>query len=365
MAKAEISHELQVILPEERYTIFVSRGLLHDIPFLRALVEAQVFIVTDEHVAPLYLSHLKEAFSDRQCDTFILKAGENHKTHESLLKVYDALVEGNHHRDTTIIALGGGVVGDLAGFAAATYQRGVPFINIPTTLLAEVDAAIGGKTAVNHHAAKNMIGSFYQPKAVLIDLNALKTLPKREYVAGFAEVIKYAFLAGGSVMEEVRAALKTGIHHLSDVMLADLVASCCRIKVDFVTKDTRELGLRALLNLGHTLGHALESCTHYERFLHGEAVAIGLYFAARLSSTMEGALKTLPHEMEEMLTLAGLPSRIPKDLDISMLFKAMMLDKKVKHQMLRFVLIKKPGDCLIDNVSEERVLSLLKDVYGE
>lgn len=359
MASLDLYQELVIRLPRQEYPIIIGRNALKDGDSLCGYLSSkQVLIVTNEKVAPLYLADLQAAFANLQCDVLILKDGEEYKNQQSLFAIYDCLIAKNHHRDTTLVALGGGVIGDLTGFAAATYQRGVSFLQIPTTLLAQVDASIGGKTAINHPQAKNMIGSFYQPRAVIIDLNTLKTLPLREFRAGLGEVIKYALLAGGDFFNLVYSALQKGLGENKSVELPDIISQCCQIKAEFVQEDERETGLRALLNLGHTFAHALEAYTHYKRWLHGEAVAIGLYCAALLSYQCKGLDKNTLSLLDQMLTWAGLPSRIPADIELDRLRLLMSQDKKVKNKQLRFILMKAIGDCYIDDEITENQLFL-------
>lgn len=367
MAKFELCAQVDVSLPGYQYPIIICRNGTGTPELMSGFLSSrQVLIVTNTTIAPLYLEPLKALFTSVQCDVVVLPDGEEHKNQANLFVIYDALIKNRHHRDTTLIALGGGVVGDMVGFAASTYQRGVPFIQIPTTLLAQVDASVGGKTAINHPLGKNMIGSFYQPKAVIIDLNTLKTLPEREFRAGLAEVIKYSLLVGGDFLQDLFDALKQGLRADSP-QLPQLIARCCQIKAHFVEHDERETGQRALLNLGHTFAHALETYTDYQRWLHGEAVAIGLYCAALLSyklNLIDAATVTL---IEQMLDYAGLPHKIPASIDLDKLKDLMGLDKKVKNNSLRFVVIKKPGDCYLDDKVTEDCLNntLITAVEGE
>ncbi len=342
--------QLSVQLGEHEYPIYIGSNLLNNVELLRCHVLAQqVLIVTNETVAPLYLDSVKQAFASIQCDVVVLADGESQKNQHSLFAIYDALVNHHHNRDTTLIALGGGVVGDMTGFAAATYQRGVRYIQIPTTLLAQVDASVGGKTAINYQQAKNMLGSFYQPHAVIIDLLTLTTLPSREFSAGLGEIIKYGLLIGGDTLTRLESMLAKGITAASTDLLSELVEQCCRIKAMFVEADERETGQRVLLNLGHTFGHALESSTHYQRWLHGEAVAIGLYCAALLSHQLGLMQESDLQRLDKMLANAQLPRRIPKDIDLTVLHTLMFNDKKIKNKMLRLVLIKSFGDCFLDD----------------
>lgn len=367
MAKFELYAQVDVSLPGYQYPITICRNSVSS-PELMSRFSSlrQVLIVTNTTIAPLYLDSLKNIFSSVQCDVVVLPDGEEYKNQQSLSVIYDTLIKKRHHRDTTLIALGGGVIGDMVGFAASTYQRGVSFIQIPTTLLAQVDASVGGKTAINHPLGKNMIGSFYQPQAVIIDLNTLKTLPEREFRAGLAEIIKYALLVGGNFLQQLLEVLKQGLT-VESPQLPQLIAQCCQIKANFVEEDERETGQRALLNLGHTFAHALETYTDYQMWLHGEAVAIGLYCAALLSCKMGLLAATTVALVEQMLDYAGLPHKIPASIDLDKLKDLMGLDKKIKNNSLRFVVIKKPGDCYLeDKVTEDSLLNtLITAVEGE
>ncbi|MFI4919377.1 MAG: 3-dehydroquinate synthase [Legionellales bacterium] len=367
MAKFEPLAQVDVSLPGHQYPIIIGRNGLNDYELLHRLVQSkQVLIVTNQTVAPLYLANLVSVFASIQCDVVTLADGESHKNQRSLFTIYDALIANRHHKDTTLIALGGGVIGDVTGFAASTYQRGVRLIQIPTTLLAQVDASVGGKTAINHPQGKNMIGSFYQPQAVLIDLNTLTTLPGREFRSGLAEIIKYGLLAGGDFFNHLFEALRQGLTAESP-QLPNLIKHCCQIKAEFVVDDEKELGSRALLNLGHTFAHALEAYTQYQQWLHGEAVAIGLFCAAVLSCKLGLIDAILVNQIEQMIHYAGLPHKIPKDINLVKLRELMSLDKKIKNNCLRFVVIKKPGDCYLnDRVTEDCLQdTLMFAVEGE
>ena len=367
MAKFELCEQVDVSLPGCQYPIIICRNGLSNAELLGPFVASkQVLIVTNQTVAPLYLSLLQSIFVTIQCDVLILPDGEEYKNQDNLFAIYDSLIQNKHHRDTTLIALGGGVIGDLVGFAAATYQRGVRFIQVPTTLLAQIDASVGGKTAINHPLGKNMIGSFYQPNAVIIDLNTLDSLPEREFRSGLAEMIKYGLLEGGDFLKHLLEALQAGLNAKSPI-LPKLIAHCCTIKAKIVSVDEREAGKRALLNLGHTFAHALEAYTHYQRWLHGEAVAIGLYCAAVLSFEKGLINKFVVEQVELMLRYAGLPHKIPKSIDLDKLRDLMSLDKKIKNNCLRFVVIKKPGDCYLDDRVTEDCLhnTLITSVEGE
>lgn len=368
MAKSEIYQQLFVQCAMHQYPIYIGMDLLSDPTLLtRHVAASQVLIVTNNTIAPLYLARVQEAFSSLQCDVVVLNDGEAYKNQKSLFSIYDTLISHQHHRDTTLVALGGGVIGDITGFAAATYQRGVRFIQLPTTLLAHVDASVGGKTAINHPQGKNMIGSFHQPHAVVMDLDTLTTLPEREYRAGFAEVIKYGLLVGDECLHSLGVVLANGLSRTPLEQLAELIAQCCHIKAVIVQEDERETGRRALLNLGHTFAHALEAYTQYQRWLHGEAVAIGLYCAALLSHQLGFLDKASLDQVDSLLAVAKLPRRIPKEIDLKNLQVLMFNDKKVKNKRLHFVLMRAPGDCYLDTQVTEDGLRhvLMSAVEGE
>lgn len=353
MAKTEIHHELKIQLPHTRYPIYIGERFLENGSMFEAqIASSQVLIVTNNTIAPLYLDYLQQTLAHYQCDVVTLKDGELYKNHQSLNVIYQTLIEKKHHRDTTIIALGGGVVGDITGFAAATFQRGVRLIQIPTSLLAQVDSSVGGKTAINHEWAKNIIGSFYHPHAVIMDLCVLDTLPHREMKAGMAEIIKYGLIEGGFFLDDLKAILNQQIqpgdlNQISKKNLAELIAGCCKIKARVVEEDEKESGSRAILNLGHTFGHAIEALTGYQMFRHGEAVAIGLHCAALLSNQLGFMDINGVRLVKNLLVKTGLPVNIPAHLNINSLIELMYSDKKVKKNQLRFILMNHPGSCFI------------------
>lgn len=363
MGNYKLERELRVNVALNSYPVLIGQSLLKNQGLLQKYVlSKQVMVVTDKTVAPLYLDAVCSAFVDRQCDVVILADGESSKTYDSVKQIYDALIEKKHHRDTTLVALGGGVIGDMTGFVAATYQRGVAFIQIPTTLLAQVDASVGGKTAINHAEAKNIIGAFYQPSAVIMDLTTLNTLPLREFRAGLGEVIKYAILEGGNFVSLLNEALLHGLSNNQSLNLSEIIVHCCQAKINTVERDERdENGRRALLNLGHTFAHALETYTHYQRWLHGEAVAIGIYCAALLSVEMQCCDEKTLSQIHNLLCLAQLPTRIPKEINLNELFQLMMRDKKVMNNELRLILLKGFGQCYIEEqVNENKLMKVLQ-----
>ncbi len=335
---------LRVELGERAYPIHIGAGLLSDAGLIAPHLELpRVAIVTNSTVAPLYLQQLSEALRSVGVEpvSIVLADGERYKDWATLNRIYDALIEGRCERKTTLIALGGGVVGDLAGFAAATYMRGIPFIQVPTTLLAQVDSSIGGKTGINHPLGKNMIGAFYQPRLVLADTAVLATLPPRELSAGLAEVIKH-----GLVRDEGFVAwLEQNVEKLlacDAQALAHAVRRCCEIKAAVVAEDEREAGVRALLNFGHTFGHAIESSLGYGKWLHGEAVAAGMAMAADLSCRMGFIAQADVDRVIALLKRARLPTAQP-GIAPGRLLESMAADKKTEAGKLRFILLDRIG----------------------
>lgn len=330
------------------YPIHIGAGLLRQANLIRPhFPSARAIIVTNEVVAPLHLGALVASLQAAGIafGEVILPDGEKVKNWETLNHIYDALLEQRCERSTTLIALGGGVIGDLAGFAAATYQRGVPFVQVPTTLLAQVDSSVGGKTGINHPLGKNMIGAFYQPQLVLADTDTLATLPDRELSAGLAEVIKYGLIRDLDFF----GWLEGNIDALLDrepQALAFAVARCCVNKAEVVGADERETGARALLNYGHTFGHAIEAGTGYGNWLHGEAVAVGSVMAAELSSRMGWLSAADVARIRQLFLRARLPVAGPS-LGEERYMELMSLDKKVESGRIRFVLLRRIGEAIV------------------
>lgn len=345
---------LTVALGERSYDIVIGAGLLrHAADYVRPLLPySRVIILSDENVATHYLQPLtdKLAASDIRCDSIVVPAGEGSKSFAQFESVMNDLLACQPDRKTTLIALGGGVVGDLCGFAASVLLRGVPFIQIPTSLLAQVDSSVGGKTAINAKSGKNLVGSFYQPKAVLIDTDTLNTLPDRELKAGYAEVAKYGLIADASFFKWL-ANNQLAIMARDKAALTHAIHTSCQAKATIVAEDEKEGGMRALLNLGHTFGHALEAETGYgDRLLHGEAVAIGMVMAARLSCQLGLAESELEAEVADHLKAAGLPTT-PKDVqldwDIDAFCHHFFSDKKTEAGELTFILLERVGKAVI------------------
>ena len=348
--------KIVVKLAERSYPITIGKHLISSSQyFLDHIQSKQVFIITNETVAPLYLSSLKESLSPFIVEELILKDGEKFKNLATFELILSHLLEKKCSRDATIITLGGGVIGDMAGFAAATYQRGINFIQVPTTLLSQVDSSVGGKTAVNHVLGKNMIGAFHQPQAVIIDINSLKTLPERELSAGLAEVIKCAVGYDRDFfywLEENISAVKI----LSAPAITYMIKRCCEIKAEIVSLDEKEKGVRALLNLGHTFGHAIEAEQGYGNWLHGEAVAVGLILAGKMSVALGQFKQDDQARLVKLIEKAGLPTLGPKTMKFNQYIKHMQRDKKVKEGKLHFILLTSLGTSHVASNIDEQVL---------
>ncbi|MDH3980006.1 MAG: 3-dehydroquinate synthase [Gammaproteobacteria bacterium] len=338
---------LTVDLGARSYPIHIGQNLLDDPALLTPHIHGrQVLVVSNETVAPLYLDRLLALLTDFDVATVILPDGEQFKNLDTLNTIYTALLEHRLNRGCTLVALGGGVVGDITGFAAASYQRGVAFLQVPTTLLAQVDSSVGGKTGVNHALGKNMIGAFHQPGCVLIDTNTLDTLDDRQLAAGLAEVIKYGLIHDAGFfdwLEQNMAALKSR----DKQALAYAIERSCAIKAEIVAADERESGKRALLNLGHTFGHAIETGTGYGNWLHGEAVAAGMVMAADLSARHGWLTAADVERTAQLISTAGLPTAPPAEMSTQQFLDLMAVDKKALDSGLRLVLLKSIGNAVV------------------
>lgn len=352
--------ELEVALGTRRYPIRIGAGLLADPGELRRHLSGRhALLVTDRNIASHYLDPVLTALAEREHRVVILPPGEQEKTLTRFAELMDALADLRASRDATLIALGGGVVGDLTGFAAACWMRGVRFVQLPTTLLAMVDSSVGGKTAVDLPAGKNLVGAFHQPSAVLADTNTLATLPERELCAGLAEVVKYGALGDAAFLAWLEANAEA-LRRRDPEALASAIETCCRHKAAIVARDETEQGERALLNLGHTFGHALEVESGYGTLLHGEAVAIGMVCAARLSAAMGRAPATDADRLAALLTRLGLPTTVPRSLDPQRLLGAMRLDKKAVSGRLRLILWRGIGHAdIVEGIDDQAVLDAL------
>tara|TARA_B110000467_G_C18249675_1_gene439640 strand:+ start:38 stop:1102 length:1065 start_codon:yes stop_codon:yes gene_type:complete len=351
---------LNLDLGERSYPIYIDSALLAQEELLSKYIrDKRVCIITNDIVAPLYLEAFKAKLKSFVVDEVILPDGEAEKSLANFEVIMSHLLKNEHGRDTTLIALGGGVIGDITGFAAACYQRGINFIQIPTTLLSQVDSSVGGKTAVNHPLGKNMIGAFYQPKAVFIDIDSLSTLPVREFNSGMAEVIKYGILGDKKFfiwLEENISAIKSSDNNI----LAEMIEKCCQCKADIVANDEKEAGVRALLNLGHTFGHAIEAEQGYGNWLHGEAVATGMVLAAKLAVAMNLLEASELRRIESLISAFDLPINAPSDMGLSEFMRHMRRDKKNIAGKLRFIVPTGIGQSEIrDDVSEEMLQQIL------
>ena len=349
--------QLNLDLGEKSYPIYIGQDLLSRSEYLSEHIRGkQVMIVTNTTVAPLYLDKVKALLTDYHVCEVILPDGEAYKTLDTVNQIFTQLLEQRFDRSCTLIALGGGVVGDMTGFAAASYQRGVDFIQIPTTLLSQVDSSVGGKTGVNHVLGKNMIGAFYQPKCVVIDVDTLDTLEDREYSAGMAEVIKYGLL--GNI--QFLAALERDVNGLmarDKSLMIEAIYQSCQDKADIVAQDELEAGKRALLNLGHTFGHAIENTLGYGVYLHGEAVSVGMLMAAKLSQ-LAGYLSTEQvAQVRDLLEKSNLPISIAGKIDASDFMAAMSVDKKVIDGNIRLILLKDLGQAFICDDYQSQLLN--------
>lgn len=351
---------VEVELGERSYPIFIGDGLLRDVSVITRAVKAkQVLLVTNECVDPMYSSAIEQALTDRRLRKVVLPDGEAYKTLESFYQIMSALLDARFDRGCTIVALGGGVVGDVAGFAAACYQRGVSFVQIPTTLLAQVDSAVGGKTAVNHPLGKNMIGAFHQPSAVIADLGTLRTLPLREFTAGLAEIIKYGLIRDREFFDWLENNLDKLIAR-ETAALSHAIRRSCENKAAVVGADEHESGERALLNLGHTFGHAIEHAQGYGNWLHGEAVGAGICMAARLSTRLGTIAPTTRDRIIRLIAHAGLPTEPPGSSSPESLLDAMSVDKKNRDGRIRLVLLDAIGHASIrDDYDPEALRAVL------
>lgn len=348
---------VEIELGERSYTVHIGPDLLVDKRIWDPhLPGGKILIVSNETVAPLYLDDLLITLGNTPSEALILPDGEKHKTVDSWSRILDALVAMQAGRDATLVALGGGVIGDVGGFAAASYMRGIRYIQVPTTLLAQVDASVGGKTAINHDSGKNLIGAFYQPQAVIADTGTLSTLPEREFIAGLAEVVKYGAMMDGELFSWLESHVD-GIRSREPATLATMIRRCVRNKAQVVAADERESGQRALLNFGHSFGHGLEVLGEYQRLLHGEAVAIGMVVAARLSRLRGLCPEETASRLSALLSAMGLAVNVPDWIDTSSLVNSMSLDKKNSAGARRLILLEEMGRARIDMDNSEAQIS--------
>lgn len=350
---------LQVELGDRSYPIYIGEDLLLEKQLLLSHLRGnQALVVTNDIVAPLYLDAVLKNLSGLNVSHLVLPDGEEHKSLQVLSTIYDKLLADKHNRSTTLIALGGGVVGDMTGYAAASYQRGVDFIQIPTTLLSQVDSSVGGKTGVNHPVGKNMIGAFHQPRCVVADIKTLNTLPPRELSAGIAEVIKYGLIAEPGFFTWLEDNIE-GLLAKDTKALAYAIEISCKSKAEIVAKDERESGIRAILNLGHTFGHAIETAQGYGSWLHGEAVAVGMKMAADFSQRLGWVDGVVVERVTRILEKANLPIDPPAGMTASQFLSLMCLDKKVLDGQLRLVLLRQLGEAVVTSDFDAKELESL------
>ena len=353
---------LTVDLGDRSYPIFIGENLLNRAElFMPYIAGKQVLIVSNTTIAPLYLDTLRATLSVERVDSVILPDGEQYKTLDQLNTIFDDLLERRHNRTTTLIALGGGVIGDMTGFAAACYQRGVAFIQVPTTLLSQVDSSVGGKTGVNHPLGKNMIGAFHQPRCVVADIDTLRTLPAREFSAGIAEIVKYGLICDREFYVWLTRHM-AGLMARDAQLLGEAIYRSCANKARVVAADEREGGLRAILNLGHTFGHAIETAQGYGVWLHGEAVAVGMIMAADLSARLGWISAAEVDALKQLLLQANLPVAPPTGMSVEQFLQLMAVDKKVLDGQLRLVLLREIG---VATVTSDFPLAELKACIAE
>ena len=353
---------MPIALGERSYDIHIGSGLLADSGSWEGLPSARcALIVSNDTVAPLYLENLAGQLRGRYAQVLcvVLPDGEAHKAWASIERIAACLLEAAADRKTVLFALGGGVVGDMTGFAAAIYMRGVPFVQVPTTLLAQVDSSVGGKTAINHALGKNMLGAFYQPLRVIADLDTLKTLPDRELSAGLAEVIKYGPIADAEFLGWLEAHMEA-LRARDPSALAYAVQRSCEIKAWVVGQDERESGLRAILNFGHTFGHAIETGLGYGEWLHGEAVACGMVMASDLSVRLGLMPEAFLHRMSALIERAGLPVKAPASIGVARFMDLMRVDKKAEDGEIRFVLIERLGQAVMRTAPDALVADVIR-----
>jgi 3-dehydroquinate synthase len=354
-----------VDLDERSYPICVGAGILSGLGARVREIDcgSRSAVVTDPNVAALYGSPVMSSLEEARLAPIVIEIpeGEEHKGLQSVSFLYDRFLNARLDRRCPVIALGGGVVGDVAGFAAATFLRGVPFVQVPTTLLAQVDSSVGGKTGVNHPTGKNLIGAFYQPRLVWLDVRTLRTLPRRQVLAGMAEIIKYAVILSPDLFNLLEREMDR-VLALDDDLLMGIVRRCCELKAMVVSKDERESDYRSILNFGHTIGHAIEKLTDYREYLHGEAIAIGMVLAARLSRVRGHCTQEVEDRVIRLIRHAGLPVEMPAELVGQHLALAIGSDKKVSADRVRFVCVEEIGRTCFDNLSGEEILRHVEDM---
>ena len=343
-----------VRLDNRSYPIFIGKNILSNKGILAKIKVNNFALVTNKKIRSLHLSKIKNSIIKK--NQIILNDGEKYKNQDSISKIYSYLLKNKFSRDSCLVAFGGGVIGDMTGYASATYQRGIKFIQIPTTLLSMVDSSVGGKTGINHSLGKNMIGAFHQPIAVIIDTEILKTLSKRQFNAGMAEVIKYGIIKDKNFFKWItKNCLNIKLQDPESII--KIVKRSCEIKAEIVSQDEEEKNIRALLNLGHTFGHAIENVLGYGKWLHGEAIACGFLIASSVAIQNKTMSINQYNDIKNLLEVFDLPTKLPKNINIEDLFNAMLVDKKVKDNKMVYVLPNGIGDSYITNkISKKMVM---------
>lgn len=351
---------LKINLGKRSYPIIINRQKFDFSALKQRLKHKKILIVSNQTVAPLYLQEVSQQLPENRLFHCILPDGEKHKNIHSYQQIIDSLADNGLTRNDCLITLGGGVIGDLGGFAAATWMRGIDFIQVPTTLLAQIDASVGGKTGINHQQGKNLIGAFHQPIAVIINIAALNTLSSREFCAGIGEAIKYGLINRPKFFQWLQQN-QQAIKDKAPSTLIELVAQCCRFKAEIVEQDEKESGIRALLNLGHSFGHAIETAGNYRQLLHGEAVAIGMVMALTMSHQLELCGRQPLEQLCRLLDFFNLPSRLPNNMQAQQILELMRLDKKVIADRHRLILLNENAQSFIaENINETDILSAIK-----
>ncbi len=349
--------EVIVNLEQRSYPIYIGSDILSQTKYYKELIKTkQVMVVTDSNVSKLQMGIVIKALSEFDVTSYVLPPGEEQKNLENFNLIITELLSQRFARTSCLIALGGGVIGDMTGFSAACYQRGIQFLQLPTTLLAQVDSSVGGKTAVNHPLGKNMIGAFHQPCGVLADISVLKTLPEREFKAGVAEIIKYGLIRDSSFFDWLELNMDSLLSQQPEALEYAIERSCIN-KAEVVSDDETEKGMRAILNLGHTFAHAIETALNYSQWLHGEAVGLGLVMASYMSKLQGWLTKDEYERIVNLMRQAGLPEKIPASLDVNDLRGLMSVDKKVSHGKLKLVLLKSIGEAIVTDSFDENNLS--------
>tara|TARA_X000000950_G_scaffold136003_1_gene169135 strand:+ start:717 stop:1817 length:1101 start_codon:yes stop_codon:yes gene_type:complete len=356
----QVTPALNVEVPNGAYPIFIGSGILNQVDLSKFISGSKVLIVTDDVVGPIYLDKVQKILSRyATVDFMLIGNGEKSKNMDNLSLIHSKLIENHHDRSTTLVALGGGVIGDVAGFAAASYQRGINFIQLPTTLLAQVDSSVGGKTGINHALGKNMIGAFHQPRVVVIDLEFLETLPHRQFSAGVAEIIKYGLIENHEFYDWI-IKNRSAIKQRQTAAVVEIIEMSCKIKAKIVAQDEKESNVRAILNFGHTFGHAIEAFQNYRGLLHGEAISIGMVLGMNASKMVGDITDEEISGLKDLFLYFDLPVTVPEDMLLEDFLSYAKRDKKVIDGNIRLILLKSIGEAFIE---EKETLTLFNKIF--